>query len=369
MQALKSYIEAHYNPTVNVKNSDVNCQFKSDNVKAIYYQVKKDNEVFAFIGVPDSPPPQGGYPAVLLVHGGMGFAYHEWVKTWTDRGYVAIAPDFDSQYTVDDEHRAEYNEKGGPKGYGSVKDFQSENAWLYFSVLSCKKALDILAENPLVNKEKFFVEGISWGGFVSLVLLSQDDRLKAGAIKYSTAYISQTSWGLNDMEIKDLSEEEKKVYDNFIDPQTYLPNIKVPVLFATGVNDPVFTVRFRKKTTDNILSKKVFSYRADFPHGHYIGWEGIESQVFFENIDGRLPSVSFDKGNGFVGVDDENCTLSLIYTEEEVFEKDFCEWKETPIERGNADISKQMKYCIITATRNDGYIFSTDLIRIYMEEK
>ena len=49
--------------------------------------------VFAYIGVPKTASPAAPVPAVVLVHGGGGHAFSEWIKIWNDRGYAAIAMD------------------------------------------------------------------------------------------------------------------------------------------------------------------------------------------------------------------------------------------------------------------------------------
>ena len=53
----------------------------------------KKTKVFAYIGYPEGASATNKAPAVVLVHGGGGHAFAEWVKLWTDRGYVAIAMD------------------------------------------------------------------------------------------------------------------------------------------------------------------------------------------------------------------------------------------------------------------------------------
>ena len=45
--------------------------------------------VFAYIGYPEGKAPQGGFPAVLLIHGGGGTAYPNYVRKWNARGYAA----------------------------------------------------------------------------------------------------------------------------------------------------------------------------------------------------------------------------------------------------------------------------------------
>ena len=52
--------------------------------EAIFYDGPEYNgkptKVFAYVGFPSAPMPEGGYPAVILVHGGGGCAFFEWVE-------------------------------------------------------------------------------------------------------------------------------------------------------------------------------------------------------------------------------------------------------------------------------------------------
>ena len=56
----------------------------------------KDNEtrIFGYLGCPKDASINNKYPGVVLVHGGGGTAYKEWVKQWVDAGYVAFAIDY-----------------------------------------------------------------------------------------------------------------------------------------------------------------------------------------------------------------------------------------------------------------------------------
>ena len=57
----------------------------------------KTTEVFAFYADPSTvgldAKSEKPYPAVVLIHGGGGTAFAEWVNLWTRRGYAAIAMD------------------------------------------------------------------------------------------------------------------------------------------------------------------------------------------------------------------------------------------------------------------------------------
>ena len=51
----------------------------------------KPTKFFAYIGFPEYAEANNKVPAVVLQHGGGGFAFPEWVRQWTSRGYAAIA--------------------------------------------------------------------------------------------------------------------------------------------------------------------------------------------------------------------------------------------------------------------------------------
>ena len=58
-------------------------------IRALFYSGLPLNgtptKIFAYMGVPQSASPEKPVPAVVLVHGGGGPAFTEWVKVWNDR--------------------------------------------------------------------------------------------------------------------------------------------------------------------------------------------------------------------------------------------------------------------------------------------
>jgi len=62
-------------------------------VRALYFESvpfkSKPTRVFAYYGAPAGKK----LPAMVLVHGGGGTAFAEWVRIWNRRGYAAIAMD------------------------------------------------------------------------------------------------------------------------------------------------------------------------------------------------------------------------------------------------------------------------------------
>lgn len=327
MIKLDDYVRTNKSVTKILKTVSI-----SDDLKAVKYSVGKNGETFAFIAYPQGKMPDGGYPAVLLIHGGEGKAFSEWAKLWAKRGYVAIAPDFCAQEEFSGE--TVFNEKGGPKGYGSVNDFKSDEPWAYYSVLSAVSALDILSEMQCVNSEKICVQGISWGGFLSLTVCGTDSRPRALSVVYSSAFISDSVWG-KERGIKNFTDEELLFYNENIDPQAYIGNIKCPVIFSAGCNDTAFSMKNRMRTAKSIVTRKAYSLRLFYQHSHTDGWTPEEPTVFFGSI---LDHVSFlevrfilkDKEIKILN-GKEFSELSLIFTKESLMQNDVCQWSERKI--------------------------------------
>lgn len=356
MKTLDEYLQKYYDSSTSIRKADFPFPAHEGEAEALFYKVA-GKEVFAFIGYPETPCPEGGYPAVVLVHGGGGQAFYEWVFEWTKRGFVAIAPDYDSQYAVDTEHTKEYNENCGIRGYGSLckENLTEEHPWVYFSVLETMKAIDALLLDKRVNPEKIMIDGISWGGFLSLIVCGTEKRLRAGIIDYSSAFISEGSWGQGEMQLKKLSPAELSDYNAHFDPQSYLGNIKIPMLFSAGMQDICFFVNGRKKTTDRIKGEKYFSYRKFFPHGHY--------EIFAEPVNYCFAKHILCGGEFLQAADKErkrnSIKTALVYTREDCRKSDIVSWEETS---DTESLPKDAKSYFYTYEDENGVKVSSDVI-------
>ena len=74
---------------------------KTSPIRSLTYRSEQYNgkptDVFAFYATPGTlkgdPDVDRNLPAVVLIHGGGGTAFAEWVEMWARRGYAAIAMD------------------------------------------------------------------------------------------------------------------------------------------------------------------------------------------------------------------------------------------------------------------------------------
>ena len=84
--ALSESTQYRYVPEFNPENSNIRAlTMTGESIK------DKKTKFFAYYGVPEHTCEK--LPAVILIHGGGGHAYHCWVKQWNERGYAAIAID------------------------------------------------------------------------------------------------------------------------------------------------------------------------------------------------------------------------------------------------------------------------------------
>lgn len=332
-----------------------------ENIRLVEYRAG-GRRVYAFIGVPERAEESSCHCAVL-VHGGGGQAYYEWVKKWTERGYVAIAPDFNGHMPVDESRRSERDLSGGPEGYGSIGDAESEEPWMYFSVLNILRAADIVSREKCADKNNVALCGISWGGFLSLSAAGVSDVFKAVSVVYSSAYISDSEWG-REQGIGGLTAHGRELYDAHIDPQSYLAGITCPVFFAAGTDDTAFTMRNRKRTSDAVPARKIFSYRLHFPHGHYVGWEGGESIAFTDSIfNGKALAVPRAKlcGKELRVQGEKGAVMTLVFTEEDFYGKDACVWEERAITDGRIRLAGKERAFFVTS-ESGGVRLSTDVM-------
>ena len=150
---------------------------------------------YAYFGMPKDIPSQ--VPAVVLVHGGGGTAFADWVNYWTAKGYAALALDTEGHVPVK-VHQSKPGDSGwltidslnlgwcgppgrawDPKTAAGYADGQlpPDEQWLYHAVADSILSVSWLAANPKVDKERIGIVGISMGSIVCSLVGGIDDRL------------------------------------------------------------------------------------------------------------------------------------------------------------------------------------------------
>lgn len=134
----------------------------------------KPAEFFAYMGYPDTPVPPGGYPGILLIHGGGGTAFPQYMKLWLNQGYAVMALDWYNQRPLNHSGKmTETNVKRQPLegGKRQLHEVNVANIVLAHSLLRSMKN---------VNPDKTAFVGLSWGSWYGAMVAAVDPRFKGG---------------------------------------------------------------------------------------------------------------------------------------------------------------------------------------------
>ena len=160
-------------------------------------------------------------PGMVLVHGGGGTAFDEWVRLWVKRGYAAIALDTCGQIPVGTYGQWVQDSQGGPHGWGGFDqiDGPREDQWTYQAVAKIVLAHSLLRSLPQVDPDRTGVTGISWGGYLTCIVAGVDSRFKLAVPVYGCGYYDKTVF---EGELKKLGPDRARRWMAWWDPSRYL---------------------------------------------------------------------------------------------------------------------------------------------------
>jgi cephalosporin-C deacetylase-like acetyl esterase len=261
-------------------------------VKAIWFAglpyLGKPTRVFAYYG---APAHQAGLPAMVLVHGGGGTAFAEWVRMWNARGYAAIAVDTvgtipgqatDAKKTWSpDRTRGEFS---GPAGWGDFKnvDLAPEDQWSYHAVAAVVRAHSLLRSFPEVDAQRIGITGISWGGYLTSIVAGIDSRFRFAAPVYGCGFLGEDSAWLKDF--AELGPQRARRWLSLWDPSRYLSRARMPMLWVNGTNDFAYPPVSWQKSYRLPTGPRTLAYRVRMPHGHPQGAQPEEIFHFADSI-------------------------------------------------------------------------------------
>ncbi len=197
-----------------------------------HYLRGKPVSIFGFYGFPASHGRK--LPALLLIHGGGGYATLDRVLDAARRGYAALSIDLPGKGAL----RERFSRSTGPdmtvKQIFTVKPELGDN-YLYNAVLAQMRAITFLSRRPEVDPQHIGLVGVSWGGATGLITTSLDKRVKCFVDMFGSGLLrGGSTW--HDYFDRLPADEFQQWEDNF-DASRYVADITVPVLGLTGTND------------------------------------------------------------------------------------------------------------------------------------
>ena len=208
-EGLRAVLVTGYGPAPDDKT------FSGPNPKGLSSKVKA--EFFAYIGFPEGPVPEGGFPGIVLIHGGGGTAYPQYTKFWVKHGYAVIALDWYNQRPIPPADPKKPVDRAPLPG-GKRQDHVANVANMILSH-------SLLRSLKNVNPEKTAFVGLSWGSWYGAMVASLDTRFKGGVEIYCG----------------DVKNGSSKKANSFINGRFHHA-AKIPLYWVAGTNDQNVTL-------------------------------------------------------------------------------------------------------------------------------
>jgi cephalosporin-C deacetylase-like acetyl esterase len=249
-------------------------------VKALFYESVlfhgKPTRVFAYYGLPAGAGRAQRAPAMVLIHGGGGTAFAEWVRMWNKRGYAAIAMDTcgnrpgraESKWANPPRQRHEFS---GPPGWGDFAhvDEAPGDQWSYHAVAAAVLAHSLIRSFPEVDPKRIGVTGISWGGYLTSIVAGVDKRFRFAAPVYGCGFLGEDSAWL--AEFEKMGKERAARWLSLWDPSEYLGRARAPMLWVTGTNDFAYPFPSLQRSYRLPRGRRTLAIRVRMPHDHVAG--------------------------------------------------------------------------------------------------
>ncbi len=263
--------------------------FKSDGmVHAIFYDALpyggKPTRVFAWIGLPANLA--GKVPGIVVVHGGGGTAFKEWVKKWNEQGFAAISIAVEGQTDVNVKKEAKgqpvwaRHPFSGPARDGTFADTKLplKEQWMYHALADTMLANSLLRSLPEVDPTKVGVMGISWGGVITSTVIGLDGRFAFGIPTYGCGHLfdAENHWGA--------ALHDNAGYKEVWDGMNYADRVKMPVLWLSWPQDAHFPLACQAENYRKATGPRMVSLISKMGHSHQSGWNPPDSYAFAKSV-------------------------------------------------------------------------------------
>jgi dienelactone hydrolase len=267
-----------------------------DGVRALFYDgvswQGKPTRVFAWYGVPAHPAP-GKLPAMVLVHGGGGTAFANWVRLWNDRGYAAIAMDTCGSIPVPAAKGWQRSDDGGPPCWDASfdqLDWPEKDQWTYQAVADVMLANSLLRSFPEIDPNRIGLTGISWGGYLTSIIGSVDSRFRFAAPVYGCGYLGEDSHWVPSF--TKMGPEKANKWLGLWDPSVFLGQATIPYLWIDGTNDEFYPFDSLQKSYQLTQGEKTFSFHVRMIHSHEAGEPPEEIHAFADHFLNSGPTLA-----------------------------------------------------------------------------
>lgn len=200
-------------------------------VQSIIWENPEDGaQVVGIVVLPPGFDPAKKYPLVVTLHGGpsynWGIGSHtsNWSQLFASNGYMVLLPNF-----------------RGSSGSGMAWMMANIRNWGRGPMSDVMSGVDHLIEKGWVDEDRLFLQGGSYGGYLTFWIITQTSRFKAAFARAGIANLA-TEYALTDEPTFSLGYFQKSPYEDpeiyqQDSPLTFVSQVKTPLLIVHGERD------------------------------------------------------------------------------------------------------------------------------------
>ncbi|MFC5051860.1 acetylxylan esterase [Rubritalea spongiae] len=235
--------------------------------------------VYAWVNVPAGVSDVNKASAIVLVHGGGGRAFEDWVDRWSARGYVSISIDTEGNSNNSAGAKV-HHALGGPPRTGVYNESSTaiEDQFMYHATAATILANSLLRSLPFVEDTKIGVHGVSWGGVITATAIGLDQRFAFAIPSYGCGHMYDAvgNWGDS---LKN-NEQYKSVWDPFL----RLDRATMPIMWLSWPTDRPFNIDSQAQCAAKAPGTQMVTLIPGMGHGHGATWTRADSYDFADSI-------------------------------------------------------------------------------------
>ncbi|QUO47439.1 MULTISPECIES: S9 family peptidase [Halorubrum] len=197
----------------------------------VHYPTFDGREIPAFFSVPETEPPESGYPVVVDIHGGP--------ESQRRPSFASV-----TQYLLNNGYAVFEPNVRGSSGYGKAYSGLDDVENRMDSVKDIREGVGWLHDHPEVDPDRVVAMGGSYGGFMVLASLTEYPELWAagvdivGIANFVTFLENTGDWRRSLREAEYGSLDADREFLESVSPINNIERIETPLFVLHGENDP-----------------------------------------------------------------------------------------------------------------------------------
>ena len=210
---------------------------------------------------------QGPVPVVLVFHGGGGHASPALALAGARRhpGMAAVAMDYNGQFAARKAERmTDWKFTKPAQRLDLLPDLR--NSPMYHYVTAARRTIDLLETLPWADRTRVGAMGVSYGGWVALILAGVDDRVKCVTTGVSAGGVGDTP-GKAAQQLRWEPADQRPLWLEHYEPLAYAARTRAGVFLQLASNDYWFWITGARRQLAALPGPNGWIIRPNSNHG------------------------------------------------------------------------------------------------------